>query len=137
MATQTNMFPASKLVHSTMHLLEPLAVSDEPSLRAVDVDIVSENIAIAVHDPRIAANDRAAGYELPTDGSTVGRDDALVHRAEGGMHAKGLLDAGGEVGEGVGICEEGWVDHYRSVVVGAGMGFRQAGFEFGLEFEIA
>ena len=137
MATQTNMFPASKLVHSTMHSLEPLAISDEPSLRAVDVNIISENIAIAVHDPRIAANDRAAGYELPTDGGTVGTDDALVHGAEGGMHAKGLLDAGVEVGEGVGICEEGWEDHYRSAVVSAGMGFWQAVFELDLEFEIA
>ena len=132
MPPQADMLPTAKLEHATMHELELLGVFGRPSFRSVGIGILSENRAVTLYDPWIAADQCAARDELATDGGTRGWYDAFVHCTEGRMHAEGLVNARVEVWKCMSVCEPGWL--YRPLVVAGSWG--SACVELVLEFEI-
>ena len=104
------MISGPELKHSLLHLLDTFRVP-KPPFGSVVVGVVAEDAPIALHDPSVYSDDCAARDGLATDRSAGLGDDALVVEAEGGVQAKRFLDAGVEVGQGVGVSELGGAEH--------------------------
>ena len=119
MSPHTEVVSTAKLVHAPVHALDFLDVIDQPSLGPVEVGICPKHLAIALHHPRIASNDRAARYENPADGGAGGGDNPFVHGAERRMHTEGFLDACRKVWKALRFCEAG-ESYLRHLPLGIG-----------------
>lgn len=100
----------------------------DPALRPESLDVVTEDLRVAVDDPRVSAHRRAGGDEAAGDGGAAGGRDAREGHADGGMQAQGFIHDGLEVGEAVRLGEG---DGERQFA------FFPGGVEFGEEFGFA
>lgn len=80
------------LEHVSLHPLRPLLVL-EPALGAEVVGVVAKDLPIAVQDPAVARDGRAAGEEVAVELGALGRDQAGDVEPDGRAHAHGLLEA--------------------------------------------
>ena len=132
MPTQTNILPGPELMHTLMHRLHPRGILIEPPFRPIDIHIPPKHFGVAVHDPRVHADDRAGGDEVAGNHGAAGGDDAFVHDGEGRVHAEGFVDDGLEVREGAGVGE---ADVGVGVAGQVGVDFRAEGGVDGGVFE--
>lgn len=108
------MISSSKLKHGLLHLLDTLWIR-KPSFGPVTVGIVAEDALIAVHGPGVHSDDRAARDGMAADCGAGWRHDALVVEAEDGVNTESFLDAGAEVGQGVGLAKLGHAERVGQV----------------------
>lgn len=100
------MISSSKLKHGLLHLLDTLWIR-KPPFGPVIVGVVAEDALIAVHSPGVYSDDRAARDGMAADCGAGWGHDALVVEAEDGVNTESFLDAGAEVGQGVGLAKLG------------------------------
>lgn len=100
------MISSSKLKHGLLHLLDTIGIR-KPPFGPVTVGVLAEDALIAVHRPGAHSDDRAARDGMAADRGTGWWHDALVVEAEDGVNTLSFLDAGAEVGQGVGLAKFG------------------------------
>lgn len=77
----------------------------DPALRPETLNVVAEDLRVAVDDPRVGAHGRAGGDEAAGDGGAArGRDPREGH-ADGGVQAQGFVHDGLEVGQAICLGE--------------------------------
>lgn len=98
------MRPRPEREETPPHAPQPAFVARQPPLRHERVRLV-EHAPVALHDPRIDADDGARGHDAAAEaGRLVG--GAFQQHPDGRVQAHGFADGGGEVGErgGVGVA---------------------------------
>lgn len=90
------------LEHIPLHPSTPLLIL-QPPLRSEIISVLSKSLLVAVQNPAIDREARAAGEEVPVQLGALGRDQPADIETHGGADAHGLLETGLEIGEFLGL----------------------------------